>query len=146
MPIECEVIPRARASADDLKALGTALLRWYVRERDRDGVAHSLDTEALVDLLNGRLPPARLKRAPSSSPVPREVVPSPVHLGGYEMRLPDVRRLQAALAAVAEPVAILRVRRWNYERRRVLASLRDYIPAELVQDVRVEGKSWKVDI
>lgn len=142
MPIECEVVPRDGASPEDLKRLGNALLRWYVRERERGGIADSLDAEALAALLNGRLPAARRRRSAVTQPPSDDMVPSPVYLGGYEIPLPDVRRLQAALAAAVQPVAVLRVRRAGYDWYRTVACLRQYILPELVQDIRVEGISW----
>ena len=56
MPIDCEAVPRPWAAPSELTALGSALLRWYVRECRAGGIAHSIDTEALIELLNGRPP------------------------------------------------------------------------------------------
>lgn len=147
MPIDCEVVPRPGATPAELKALGSALLRWYVRECREDGIAHSVDTEALIELLNGRLPAPRVPRL-SPACVPSgagEVAEPAAPLNGYELRAPDVERLRQALAEARRPAALLRVRAGNYDRARAVASLRQYLPAELVRDVCVGGRSWDMD-
>jgi hypothetical protein len=147
MPIDCEVIPRPGASPAELKALGSALLRWYVRECGGGGLAHSVDTEALIELLNGRLPAPRVPRpSPAYVPTgPAEAAREPAGLGGYELAAPSVERLREALAAARRPAALLRVRERSYDRARTVASLREHLPAELVGDVRVDGRSWEAD-
>lgn len=145
MPIVCEVIPRKSADPQELKALGTALLRWYVQERESGGVAHSLDTEALIQLLNGRLPPTFPGSLRSRDLTLSPSTPPPTFLGGYEVALPNLDRLREALEWSAQPVAIVRVRRWRFDRERAVASLRTHIPAHLVEDIRVDGKSWNAE-
>jgi hypothetical protein len=145
MPIDCEVMPRPGATAAELKALGTALLRWYVRECGGQGIAHSVDTEALIELLNGRLPAARVPR-PSPAFVPtgpaESAAPRPAGLNGYELPSPRVEHLREALAAARRPAALLRVRERNYDRARVIASLREHVPAQLVGELCLDGRSW----
>jgi hypothetical protein len=140
MPIDCEVIPRPGATPAELMALGSALLRWYVRECRADGAAHSVDTEALIELLNGRPPSPRVPR-PMPALVPSPVEESPAGLNGYEMPAPTVEQLRQALAA-RRPAALLRVRAAGYDRARVVAGLRQYLPAAAVADVLVDGRSW----
>jgi hypothetical protein len=147
MPIDCEVIPRPGVTPDELKALGSALLRWYVRECGGDGVAHSVDTEALIELLNGRLPQARVPR-PSLAFVtsgPAGGGPDTTGLNGYEMPAPSVEQLRAALAAARRPAALLRVREGKYDRGRAVAGLRDHLPAALIADVLVDGRTWNME-
>ncbi len=147
MPIDCEVVPRLGATPAQLKALGSALLRWYVRESRDDGVAQSVDTEALIELLNGRQPAPRVPRpspayaASGAAPAARE----PAGLGGYELRVPSVEQLRQALAEARRPAARLHVREGNYDRARTVASLRAHIPVELVGDVRLDGRSWNAE-
>ncbi len=146
MPIDCEVVPRPGATPGELKALGSALLRWYVRECGSDGIAHSVDSEALIELLNGRPPSPRVPR-----PVP-SYVPSPsdegsaeaLGLNGYEMPAPTVEQLRQALAAARRPAALLRVRQANYDRARLVRGLREYLPTGPVADVLIDGRSWRV--
>jgi hypothetical protein len=148
MAIDCEVIPRPGATPDELKSLGSAVLRWYVRECRGEGIAHSVDTEALIELLNGRLPAARVpKPSPAyvSSGAPETEVHAGSGLNGYELRRPNVEQLREALATARRPAALLCVRERNYDRARIIASLRESIPAELVADVRVDGRSWDVE-
>jgi hypothetical protein len=146
MPIDCEVVPRAAATPEQLRALGSALLRWYVRECKEDGIAHSLDTESLIELLNGRVPPARLARLSASTVrAGSGSNPSAVRLGGYEIPVPDIGQLRAAVGEAEEPSAVVRVRKSNYDRRRTVASLRRILPAELIEDVLIDGRSWNVE-
>jgi hypothetical protein len=146
MPIDCEVIPRPGATPADLKALGSALLRWYVRECRRDGIAHSVDTEALIEMLNGRPPAARVPR-PALIGVPCALDDdSGPPRNGYERRAPaGVERLRQALALARRPAALLRVRATRYDRARTAVSLREHLPAELVQDVHIDGRSWGME-
>jgi hypothetical protein len=127
-----------------LKALGSALLRWYVRECHRDGIAHSVDTEALIELLNGRPPAARVPR-PSLACVSSGSDDDAPGLNGYEMRAPAVEQLREALAEARRPAALLRVRDAEYDRARTVANLREHIAEELVQDVRLDGRSWDME-
>jgi hypothetical protein len=144
MPIDCEVVPRPGATPGELKALGAALLRWYVRECRADGLAHSVDTEALIELLNGRPPSPRVPRPlPARVPSPPGPAPAePAGLNGYEMPAPTVEQLRLALAAARRPAALLRVRAGNYDRARVVGSLREYLPTGPLADVLVDGRSW----
>jgi hypothetical protein len=148
MPINCELMPRSGATPADLKALGSALLRWYVRECGGGGIAHSVDTEALIELLNGRLPAPRVPR-PSPAYVPtgpaEPTIREMAGLNGYELRAPSVEQLRVALAEARRPAALLRVRERNYDRARTVASLREHIPTELVGDVRVDDRSWNAE-
>ncbi len=144
MPIDCEVIPRAGATPDELKALGSALLRWYVRECRRDGIAHSVDTEALIEMLNGRPPAARVPR-PSLAVLTAAAVGADAGLNGYEMKAPDVEQLRQALALARRPAALLRVRDARYDRARTAANLREHVPAGLVEEVRIDGRSWDME-
>ena len=144
MPIDCEVIPRPGATPAELKALGSALLRWYVRECRRDGIAHSVDTEALIEMLNGRPPAARVPR-PSLACVTAVADDAAPGLNGYEMRAPDVEQLRQALAEARRPAALLRVRDTKYDRAHTVANLREHVAADLVQDVRIDGRSWDME-
>ncbi len=147
MPIDCEVVPPRDATPAQLKALGSALLRWYVEECRVSGLAHSVDTEALVELLNGRLPAPRVPR-PSFAGVPAALVaplPNAGYLNGYEMRAPAVEQLRQALAEARRPAALLQVRDANYDRAQTIASLRRHIGESLVHNLIVDGRSWDMD-
>ena len=138
------MIPRPGATPAELKALGSALLRWYVRECRGDGIAHSVDTEALIEMLNGRPPAARVPR-PSLACVTAAADDGAPGLNGYEMRAPDVEQLRQALAEARRPAALLRVRDAKYDRARAVANLREHVAADLVQDVRIDGRSWDME-
>jgi hypothetical protein len=53
-----------------------------------------------------------------------------------------MERLREAVPEAEGPTALFRVRGGNYDRRRTVASLRRHIPADLVEDVLVDGRSW----
>src|SRR5262245_59206710 len=130
MPIDCVVLPRPGATPDELKALGSALLRWYVRECKSGGIACSVDTEALVELLNGRLPAPRVPRRTPVAVPSVAAEPSPGLLNGYELPALSVERLRDALALARRPAALLRLNDCRYDRGHAIASLRRDIPAE----------------
>jgi hypothetical protein len=147
MPIDCEVVPRPDAKAAELKALGSALLRWYVDECKDGGIAHSVDTEALIELLNGRLPAPRVPR-PSFAGVlagDDDTTPAAGNLNGYEMPAIAVEQLRQALAVSQRPALLLRIRDANYDRGQTVAALHRYVSAHLVSKLLVEGRSWDVD-
>ena len=43
------------------------------------------------------------------------------------------------------PAALLRLQADNYDRSRAVARLRQYLPAGLVREVRVDGRSWDIE-
>lgn len=56
MSINCHIIVRSGATAEELITLGTALWRWYSRSCGDAVLCQSLDNQGLADLLAGRLP------------------------------------------------------------------------------------------
>jgi hypothetical protein len=62
----------------------------------------------------------------------------------YEHALANTDLLRHAFAAPPQPVALVRVRRSNYDRARTVAALRQHIAADLVADVLIDGRSWDV--
>jgi hypothetical protein len=136
LPILCEVVPRPDATAEDLKALGSGLLRWYVTEC-ANGLADSADMEALIDLLNGRWPGLGPdgERRRTEQTVTR-------YLGGYEMPLPTLAELRAAMDEPARPAVRLWVSAAKFDRRHAVSTLRLHVASDLVEDVRVGGLSW----
>ena len=119
MPIDCEVMPLAEATSPELKALGAALLRWYVRECGGEGLAHSVDTEALIELLNGCMPAARVPGSrPPLSRREQWISHPPRACSTATSCAPDVEELRDALAEARRPAALLRLRGESYDRAR----------------------------
>jgi hypothetical protein len=58
MSIDCDLILQRNATPEQLQALGAALWRWCNRPAAGAGIYQSLDSQALADLIAGRLPPS----------------------------------------------------------------------------------------
>ncbi len=56
MPINCDVIVRANATAEQLSELGSALWRWYSRVAGESGIYPYLDNQVMADLIAGKQP------------------------------------------------------------------------------------------
>jgi hypothetical protein len=91
-----------------------------------------MDNLALLDLLAEESPQAlvlqMLGKATDADPW-GEKIPTPESAGPDA---PDERTIFFAVRGGP-----------SYDRRRVLASLRPDIPEELVEDILIDGKSWK---
>jgi hypothetical protein len=124
MFVNCELLPRRDATAEELKALGTAVREWARREL-KGGVLHSIDPTGLAALLAGELPPPLALQAAEHTP------------GA------DLKSVAEALGAAAS----IRSLRFTVKddphgtRQRVVESLRQDIPAGLVHDVLIDDVS-----
>lgn len=56
MSINCDVIVRANATAEQLSELGSALWRWYGRAAGETGIYPYLDNQVMADLIAGKQP------------------------------------------------------------------------------------------
>jgi hypothetical protein len=56
MSINCDVILRGGATPEQLRVLGAALWRWCGRTAGDTGVYQYLDSQALADLIAGKMP------------------------------------------------------------------------------------------
>jgi hypothetical protein len=119
MPIRCEVIPKRDATPAQLRALGTALDRWCHQEIKDEGGSRRVDRQAVDDLLAGQLP----------QPLAVE------SLMGPDGPDPEADRRAVPLVVRGGPA---------YDRKATILGLRREIPAELVEDVLVAGKSWQL--
>lgn len=134
MSLLCEVIPRGDSTPQQLRALGGAIRCWYERERGGSGLANYVDTFALDDLLAGELPqPFALRFS---------TVAHPLDSFGRQRPKLTVEELRAACPAVAVSRTLF-LKVWGSSRDRTIVSLRRSIPAELVEDVLIEGASWE---
>ena len=152
-PLDCAIIPRRDATPGELKELGAALGAWWRAECSAAGsAAERLDEDSVNDLLAGELPhPFGLRllgwlREPG--------VRSGARAGASRLTAQDVaevlRRAQDAYPSVARliPRPDLRAVFIGLSDRRrpavgrLLAGLRQHLPAELVEDVLIDGHSW----
>ncbi len=126
MPIQCELIPRHDATTDELKSLGTAMKEWASRELGNEGVLFSIDPADLSSLLCGEPPnPLALDVAKHHKDVPLERIRQ--DLG------PLASNRSLRFTVKDEP---------DCTRDKVIESLRQAIPAELVEDILIDDVSW----
>lgn len=151
-PLDCAIIPRRDLTSDELKELGVSLAAWWRAECAAPGSAvERLDEDALNDLLAGELPqPFGLRllgwfREPGAHrglTVPRRLTARDMsdvlrHARDANptvaRRIPpaDLRAVFLGLANYTEPAV-----------RRLLAGLRRRLPADLLDDVLIDGRSW----
>jgi hypothetical protein len=131
--VAAEVVPRHDATSDDLKALGRALADWSEGELVPGGLLRFIDNIVLTELLGGD--------------DPSELVFAVV----FGEDDGDVLTITRRAPPHADPAAAARLlvvacsfRGAGYSRRRAVESLRDAVPAALVEDVIIDGRSWNV--
>src|SRR5262249_36776036 len=131
-PVPCWVIPRRDGNRPQRQALGDALGRWSNRESGPTGLLHHMDNLALLDLLAEESPQAlvlqMLGKATEADPW-GEKVKTPQ---GADSDVPEERTIFFAVRGGP-----------SFDRCRVIASLRQDIPAELVEDILIDGQSWQ---
>jgi hypothetical protein len=126
MPLLCELRPRHDVTPDELKRLGTALQEWGSRESGNEGVLFSIDPNHLDSLLAGEPPnPLAVQVATHHEEVPLERIRQ--DLG------PLASDRSVRFAVKDEP---------HCTRARVIESLRQAIPPELVEDILIDEVSW----
>jgi hypothetical protein len=132
-PIACWVLPRRDGTAAERQVLGDALGRWSKRESGENGILHHMDNLALLDLLAEESPQAfvlqMLGKTGEPDPWGEKVVPAL----GAEPPAPEERTVFFAVRGGS-----------SYDRRRVIASLRQDIAADLVEDILIDNQSWDV--
>ena len=122
MPIVCELRPLRGATTDQLKRLGIAVKAWADRELGK-GILVSIDPESLASLLMGEPPKPlglRVKQHHEDA--------------SWERIRED---LGAALSERS-----LRFTVKDEPRGAIIESLRQAIPAELVEDILIDDASW----
>ena len=123
MPVMCELRPRHDATPEHLKALGKALEEWVRRELSDEGILFSIDPSGLASLLLGEPP----------NPLGVQVMQHNEGVSWEQIRRdlgPVVNDRSLRFTIKDEP------------RAKVIESLRQAIPADLVEDILVDDVSW----
>jgi hypothetical protein len=126
-----EVMPRRDASSDELKILGLALIDWSQEELQPGGLLRSIDNIVLTELLGGD--------------APEQVVFAVVYAEEEDDFLTILRRTPPhsdPADAARSLIVTCTFRGSAYDRHRAVESLRDAIPAGLVEDILIDGRSW----
>jgi hypothetical protein len=151
-----EILPRQDATPEQLKRLGAALTEWSTRPGTSGG-ATWIDRAALEDLLAGELPQPFVLRfltemksgKPSSGP--QALLAAPAQMTTRQLRealhqareaYPELARLIPEADSRTVPFGLARGNRAN--RGQIIAGLRRYISADLVEDILIDGQSWEV--
>lgn len=126
MPVVCELKVRQDLTPEQLKELGKALEAWATRERSNAGLLCWIDQEGLDSLLSGEPPtPLGLRVKQLNEGVSWEKIRQ--DLGSV------VSDRSLRFTVNDEP---------GCPRGQVIESLREAIPAELVEDVLINDVSW----
>jgi hypothetical protein len=140
--LDCEVIPRRDATPEQLRALGGALADWARLASSDEGILHFISRFGLADLTNGNRPPPFLEQYQEMLNEGRILSGDAISLGA-EQQLEERRRLKDVLGDDSRRQTLFFQVRCTYaERRQVANTLRDNIPAQLVDDVLVGDRSW----
>lgn len=135
MATDFDVFPRQALTPRDFKALGRAIRRWLDRcQKANDGVRW-YDEESLEQLLKGEPP-----RALSSAPVGAGAVATADELV-QERTGPMIG--SDVPSHPSDWVMQLRLVCKAGTRRQMVADIRRALPAELVADVLIDGRSWE---
>jgi hypothetical protein len=122
--VPCRIVPRSTLSSADLQRLGQALDDWSLRELPEGGLLRTIDAIAVLDLVAGDLMQETLLGMMNGGPL----VPD----GPPPTRSEPADELHVFCAFRGE----------QFDRVRAVASLRSGIPAELVQHVLLDDRSW----
>jgi|GEM_PF-5090208 len=133
MSIDCEVIPKLELKGEQLRKLGRSLLVWS-REAWTEGFFNWIDEYALDDLAKGDLPRPMIerltRRLQESAPQAADQTPL------------DLAALRRSLGSEGQERTVLICAREEAGEAAVADSLRRCIPAALVKDVLINGRSW----
>ncbi len=122
--VPCRIVPRSTLSSADLQRLGQALDDWSQRELPQGGLLRSIDAIAVFDLIAGELmQEAFLGAVHGASLVPDGPPPT---------RSEPAEELSVFCAFRGE----------QFDRARAVVSLRNGVPAHLVQHVFLDERSW----
>jgi hypothetical protein len=136
-PIVCEIIPRPDCRPDELKALAEAIQTWHYALSGwewNSGIEFYLHDIGLKDLRRGELPLPSGLRFVSNLRRAQELL-------GTNISLPTMREATSTLGT-RRNVCLLGQPGEFYSEETLFSSLRHFIPADLVADVRIGVTSW----
>jgi hypothetical protein len=154
---DCEIIPRQDANPEQLKRLGRVLAQWWQDEgKDRARGTQWIDQSAVNDLLAGELPQpfalrllAEVNSHAEATGDRKKATTSAARISTRELyeALERARQVYPQLRRLIPQPDSRTVRvnlglRSGTERDRLIDTLRLALPAELVEDVLLNGKSW----
>jgi len=123
MPVICQVIPKKDLSSGELRSLAESLRQWCQSESaSRRDVMIQVEGRGLADLERGEYPRPLAQRIADGGAID-----------------PDQAALELGEAATSRNIEL---RIACDDRDALAASLRDGIPASLVEDVLVGDASW----
>jgi hypothetical protein len=126
MPVVCEIRPRRDATPELFKQLGASLLEWIRRESGDEGILIGFDRALLDNLLSGEPPtPLALQAASHHPDIPLD-------------------RIRQDLGALTSDRSLRFTVKDSPDcpRNRVIESLRQVIPADLVEDILIDDVNW----
>ena len=136
--IVCEIIPRPSCRPDELKTLAQAIQTWHHAlsgwEWD-SGIRFYLHDIDLKDLRRGELPLPTGLRVVSNLRHAQELL-------GTNISLPTMHEATTTFGT-KRSVCLLGQPGEYYSEEALFSSLRHFIPANLVDDVRIGATSWK---
>ena len=136
MSIKCELIPRNDLNPEQHKELANAFCYWAGPENGHE----SMDGYAAACMLNGEAPPTAAMGILYREILLRE---SPWINSAREL-IDEIERLRPQLARAPSHRCIrFTVMSEGYDRRQQIARLWDELPVELVNNVLIDGRSWK---
>lgn len=137
-----EIIPGPSLSPAELTALGKAIRHW-LRQHDKHGAGSGKNEDGgLSELMDGRPIPSRFNRRV-------EQVKESKRLRGLYQKV-DKAAVRKELIEAGDDPARRTIRLELFylhdDRQRLVEIARKRIPAELVDDVLVNGRSWRDDV
>jgi hypothetical protein len=134
--VECEIVPRQDATSEELKSLAKALARWMANH----GSPSLTTAYGLTDLRRGELPQPlsmALETFLDDNLAQRGLTPP----HGAQRALRHQQILDKLGPMASSRAVYLRVR----GAEEAAASLREAIPADLVEDIFIDRRSWHGD-
>ena len=135
--IVCEIVPRPSCCPDELKTLAQAIKTWHHALSGWEwdpGISFYLNDIDLEDLRRGELPLPTGLRFVSNLRRAQELL-------GTNISLPTMHEATATLGT-KRSVCLLGQPGEYYSEEALFSSPRHFIPANLVDDVRISTTSW----
>jgi hypothetical protein len=153
MFIECELTPRAELTPRQYKHLGEQLGRWC-DEQCASGTFQWIDEDALAELLRGERPqPVFVRKVQrhlgrtlrlDEQMVQRLTSDDPEAMLDSEQELAQEIRSSLGGDAMRCTVIFSLHGGAKFDRRETIAALRAVLPVDLIEDVRIDGRSWEM--